>query len=116
VVVDWSAAWCPPQPAPPSRLRCYTGAAVADRRLSGCRCAAGAPCRAIAPVFDALSLQDDNASVTFIRADVEQLPDASAEADVQSIPTFHFIRGNKLVAQVVGADEQRLRDTIAKHR
>ena len=116
MVVDWSAAWCQLQPALPlSRPPAAAAVAAADA-FSLPRVAAGAPCRAIAPVFDALSLHDDNESVTFIRADVEQLPDASAEADVQSLPTFHFIRGNKLVAQIVGADEQRLRDALAQHR
>jgi thioredoxin-like negative regulator of GroEL len=58
----------------------------------------------------------ENSSVTFVKADIDELPEASADAGIQSVPTFHFLKDGQLVAVVVGADKQRIKENIEKHR
>ena len=71
------------------------------------------PCRAIKPVYEQLS--EENKHVVFIRADIEELPDASAQAGVEAVPCFHFIKGDELVAVLTGADEVKLRELVKQH-
>ena len=71
------------------------------------------PCQAIAPVYEQLSEQHKD--VLFIGADIEEMPDASAQAGVQSVPCFHFIKGGELVAVLTGADEVKLKELIKQH-
>ena len=71
------------------------------------------PCRAILPVYEQLSV--DNQHVLFIGADIEEMPDASAQAGVQAVPCFHFIKGNELVAVLTGADESKLKELVKQH-
>lgn len=72
-----------------------------------------APCKQIAPVYEALS--NENKNVVFIKADIDVLQDASVEAGVQSVPTFHFIKNNELVAEFSGADQNKLKTLIKQH-
>jgi len=72
------------------------------------------PCRAIAPLYEQLSAEMKD--VVFISADIEELPDASAQAGVQSVPCFHFIKNNELVAVLTGADENKLRKLVEQHK
>jgi len=71
------------------------------------------PCQAIAPVYEQLSVE--HKGVVFIGADIEEMPDASAQAGVQAVPCFHFIKGNELVAVLTGADEVKLKELIKQH-
>ena len=71
------------------------------------------PCRAIAPLYEQLS--EENRNVVFVGADIEEMPDASAQAGVQAVPCFHFIKGNELVAVLTGADEVKLRELVKEH-
>jgi thioredoxin 1 len=71
------------------------------------------PCKQIAPVYESLS--NENKNVVFIKADIDTLQDASVEAGVQSVPTFHFIKNNELVAEFSGADQNKLKTLIKQH-
>ena len=68
------------------------------------------PCKQIAPVYESLSKEHTN--VVFIKADIDTLQDASVEAGVQSVPTFHFIKNNELVGEFSGADQNKLKSYI----
>ena len=72
------------------------------------------PCQAIAPVYEQLS--EEHKDVLFVGADIDEMPDASAQAGVQSVPCFHFIKGTELVAVLNGADEVKLRELVKQHR
>ena len=74
------------------------------------------PCRVMLPVMEALSRLDEMKGVTFIHADIDELPEASAEAGVSHVPTFHLIKQQHLVATLTGADEAQLLQLIRKHR
>jgi thioredoxin 1 len=73
-------------------------------------------CRVIGPVLEKMSDLPENSNVMFVKADIDELPEASAEAGIQSVPTFHFVKDGKLVAVVVGADQQRIKENITKHK
>jgi thioredoxin 1 len=88
-----------------------SGLVIVDWSASWC-----GPCRAVAPYYDELSAMPENESVTFVKADIDELPDASREAGVEAVPTFHFIKGNKIVAQLQGANMNRLKDLLEQHR
>ena len=74
------------------------------------------PCDVMLPVFEGMSHLDEMKGVTFIHCEIDELPDASVEAGVSSIPTFHFIRHRQLIDQLIGADEERLLHLIRKYR
>jgi len=51
-------------------------------------------------------------SVTFVKVDVDDAKDVAAAVGISAMPTFKaFFHGNQ-VAEVVGADEARLRRTV----
>jgi thioredoxin 1 len=71
------------------------------------------PCKQIAPIYETLS--DENKNVVFLKADIDVLSDASVEAGVQSVPTFHFIKNSEMVAEFAGADANKLKMLIQQH-
>jgi thioredoxin 1 len=73
-----------------------------------------APCRRIAPLVEQLAEQTPSA--VFLKADIDTLEDASVEAGVQSVPTFHFIKDGQLVAEFSGADMNKLKELVAQYK
>jgi thioredoxin 1 len=61
-----------------------------------------APCRAIAPVLDELA-RDSGGGVGLAKVNVDESPGLAARYGVRSIPTILFVRGGKVVDQVIGA-------------
>lgn len=59
------------------------------------------PCRAMAPVLDALSAQYAG-KVKVVKVNVDDEPEIAAAFQVQGIPTLAVLRGNKVVDQQVG--------------
>ena len=55
------------------------------------------------------------ASDTNACASGQRTLDASVEAGVRSVPTFHFIKNSELVAEFSGADHVKLRALIKQH-
>ncbi|GMH50316.1 hypothetical protein TrLO_g13914 [Triparma laevis f. longispina] len=70
------------------------------------------PCKMIKPVYDKLS--DAHPSVTFGKIDVDDNADAAASARISSVPTFTGWNNGEKVAEFAGADENMLKDLIAK--
>ncbi len=68
-------------------------------------------CKIIAPVFEEYSKKYSNA--TFLKVDVDQVPEAAEMAGVRAMPTFQiFVNGQK-VTEIVGADKVRLENAIS---
>ena len=65
------------------------------------------PCRAIAPVFEALAVQYP--SVVFLKVDMDQVPTLKNVLGVWALPTFCFFRYGKRVGSFMGANERLLR-------
>ncbi|KAI8619408.1 thioredoxin [Chytriomyces sp. MP71] len=71
------------------------------------------PCKMISPVFNSLS--EEFTSMTFVKVDVDVVPEAAEAADVTAMPTFHVYQAGEKVDQVVGANQAKLRDMVAKY-
>jgi thioredoxin 1 len=61
-----------------------------------------APCRAIAPTLEEL-VREANGSVTLAKVNVDEQPALAARYAIRSIPTILFVKGGKVVDQVIGA-------------
>lgn len=71
------------------------------------------PCRAIEPVYVALSKQ--YTEVTFLEVDVDQVQDVAMAFRVSAMPTFMFFRGGRKLDEFKGADRARLEATVRSY-
>jgi len=84
------------------------------------------PCRAIAPAFEALAeehapvipLSDGmHPAVLFLKVDIDKLPQAAQRFQIQSLPTFVFLKGGtEEVDRFSGANLSRLKAAVEDHR
>ncbi|XP_050135289.1 thioredoxin O2, mitochondrial-like isoform X2 [Malus sylvestris] len=72
------------------------------------------PCKFISPVIGELSEQYPHATTYKIDIDEEGLTNTLGKLNISAVPTFHLFQDGKKVAEVVGADVARLRDTFGK--
>ena len=70
------------------------------------------PCKASAPVYERLSQQYTDAD--FIKINVDHNQGVARKLNVQGVPTFVILKGNKLVAKIVGADMKKVEKAIQK--
>ena len=70
-----------------------------------------APCRAIKPLYNELSLQYDE--ISFGKVDVDECVNAAAANKISSIPKFHFLKAGKVVKTVTGSDSTLLEDALS---
>lgn len=74
------------------------------------------PCKAISPILEKLSNEDANKSIRFIKIDVDELPELSAELGIRAMPTFMFFKDGKKAQELVGADPNTLNRLIQQYR
>lgn len=60
------------------------------------------PCRAIAPVLDAL-VTESTAQVALAKVNVDDNPGLAARYGIRSIPTILLVKQGKVVDQIIGA-------------
>ncbi len=73
------------------------------------------PCRAIAPVLDALE-RDQAGRVRVAKVNVDDEPALAARYEVRSIPTILFVKDGRVVDTVIGAAPRATLDAkVAKH-
>ena len=60
------------------------------------------PCRAVAPILDELARESAGA-VSLAKVNVDENPALAARYGIRSIPTILFVKGGKVVDQMVGA-------------
>lgn len=70
------------------------------------------PCKASAPVYEKLSQQYTDAD--FIKINVDQNSGVAQKLNVTGVPTFAILKGNKIVAKIVGADMNKVEREIKK--
>ena len=72
-----------------------------------------APCRMIAPAYEELAASSDFGSKTiFLKVDVDQSPELAKKFEVMSMPTFVFVKNDKIVDRFSGASVDKLKATI----
>ncbi|KAG7942296.1 hypothetical protein I3843_16G095300 [Carya illinoinensis] len=71
------------------------------------------PCRFISPLYT--SLAGKYPKVVFLKVDIDEAKDVASRWNINSVPTFFFIKNGKEVDQVVGADKNALEKKIAQH-
>lgn len=71
------------------------------------------PCRAIAPKYEALAENYDEAIL--LHVDIDSFGDHADTADISGVPTFKFFKNGAELERFSGANVQRLEDTIRKH-
>lgn len=70
------------------------------------------PCKMIAPFFEQLS--KDHPSLQFVKVDVDELEEISAEAGVSAMPSFFVYKDGKIADQMVGASKEKLEAMVKK--
>ncbi|KAJ9172719.1 hypothetical protein P3X46_015930 [Hevea brasiliensis] len=71
------------------------------------------PCRFISPFLVELAKKLPN--VIFLKVDVDELKTVAQDWAVEAMPTFIFLREGTILDKVVGANKDKLHETIAKH-
>uniref|UniRef100_A0A0C9RKR8 TSA: Wollemia nobilis Ref_Wollemi_Transcript_13305_876 transcribed RNA sequence n=1 Tax=Wollemia nobilis TaxID=56998 RepID=A0A0C9RKR8_9CONI len=69
------------------------------------------PCRIISPVY--VELSKTYKDVVFLKVDVDELQDVTEEWEVQSMPTFIFIKDGKPIDKIIGARKDELERKVA---
>ena len=72
------------------------------------------PCQMIGPKFAAMS--EEFTDVIFLKVDVDENTETAEAYDVQAMPTFKFFKNGKVIAEVVGSNEAKLRSTIEANK
>ncbi|KAL3827712.1 hypothetical protein ACJIZ3_016514 [Penstemon smallii] len=70
------------------------------------------PCRLLSPIIGQLSEKYPNVTTYKIDIDKEELRNALSKLNIHSVPTLHFFQNGKKVDEVIGADVQRLKNTM----
>ncbi|KAF4451983.1 thioredoxin 1 [Fusarium austroafricanum] len=74
------------------------------------------PCKAISPILNKLSEEKAlSESIQFVKFDVDELPDLTAQLGVRAMPTFFVFKNGGKVDELVGANPQALQSMLAKH-
>ena len=61
-----------------------------------------APCRMVAPVLEELVTESEG-TLTLTKVNVDDSPGLAARYGIRSIPTILFVKGGKVLDQVIGA-------------
>eukprot|EP00603_Paraphysomonas_imperforata_P001476 CAMPEP_0114425476 /NCGR_PEP_ID=MMETSP0103-20121206/7255_1 /TAXON_ID=37642 ORGANISM="Paraphysomonas imperforata, Strain PA2" /NCGR_SAMPLE_ID=MMETSP0103 /ASSEMBLY_ACC=CAM_ASM_000201 /LENGTH=104 /DNA_ID=CAMNT_0001594313 /DNA_START=27 /DNA_END=341 /DNA_ORIENTATION=+ len=72
------------------------------------------PCQMIKPKFHAMA--EANTDVVFLQVDVDACGDVAEECEVNCMPTFHFYKAGVKLELFEGADENKLKELVAKHK
>ncbi|HZF03440.1 MAG TPA: thioredoxin [Patescibacteria group bacterium] len=73
------------------------------------------PCRAIAPVLEALE-RDEAGRVRVAKVNVDEEPALAGRYEIRSIPTILFVKSGRVVDRVIGAVPRATLDAkVAKH-
>merc|ERR1712243_126094 len=72
------------------------------------------PCKMIAPKLEAMDSEMED--VVFLKVDVDECDDLAAEHEVSAMPTFIFFMNGIKVDKFSGANEAKIRETIAANK
>ncbi|XP_075228747.1 thioredoxin-2-like isoform X2 [Lycorma delicatula] len=72
------------------------------------------PCKMISPKIEELAKEYPD--VVFLKVDVDECEDISSEYEISSMPTFIFIKNGNKLESFSGANYDKLKDTLLKHK
>ena len=72
------------------------------------------PCQNIAPCVEAMA--KEFSSVLFLKVDADENEEACQKYNIEAMPTFIFIKGGQTVDTMCGADKDKLRNLINRHK
>ncbi|CAL1265003.1 unnamed protein product [Larinioides sclopetarius] len=72
------------------------------------------PCKMIAPFFEGLA--EEFQDVVFLKVDVDDVEDVAGQYNVSSIPKFVFIKNKNQVGEMLGADQEKLKNLVLEHK
>jgi thioredoxin 1 len=72
------------------------------------------PCKIIGPRIEELSKELKD--VIFLKVDVDECEDIAAEYEISSMPTFIFIKEGNVLETFSGANYDKLKNTVQKHK
>mmetsp|Transcript_31102 Transcript_31102/g.45950 ORF Transcript_31102/g.45950 Transcript_31102/m.45950 type:complete len:109 (+) Transcript_31102:194-520(+) len=72
------------------------------------------PCVTIAPIFQKLA--EDNEDVEFVKVDVDNAEDVAVACSIEAMPTFQFYKNETKVAELQGANKDKLVELTQKHK
>lgn len=71
------------------------------------------PCKMIGPKLDELA-EELADSIVVLKVDVDECEDIAGEYNVNSMPTFVFLKNSKKIEEFSGANVDKLKNTILK--
>ncbi|KAF3553575.1 hypothetical protein F2Q69_00018069 [Brassica cretica] len=72
------------------------------------------PCKFIEPAFRHMAVKFTD--VSFVKVDVDELPEVAKEFNVNAMPTFVLVKNGKEVDRIVGTKQAELENKVTKHR
>ena len=73
------------------------------------------PCKAIAPAIEEMA-KGEYSMVKFLKVDVDECEEVAMDNNISAMPTFKFFKGGKEVDELVGANAEKLKEIINKHK
>ena len=70
-------------------------------------------CKMISPKFEAMAGEMSN--VVFLKVDVDEAEDVKEEYNISAMPTFIFLKNGQKVADLMGANADKLTELVNKH-
>merc|ERR1712128_366360 len=72
------------------------------------------PCKMIAPHLEEMSRTMDD--VVFLKVDVDDCEDIAAKYEITAMPTFIFLKSKSKVADLMGANIDKLKELVAANK
>ncbi|CAG4960582.1 unnamed protein product [Parnassius apollo] len=72
------------------------------------------PCKMIGPKLDEMANEMAD-SIVVLKVDVDECEDIATEYNINSMPTFVFVKSSKKLEEFSGANVDKLKNTILKH-
>merc|ERR1711997_336275 len=72
------------------------------------------PCKMVAPHLEEMSKTMDD--VVFLKVDVDDCEDIAAEYKIAAMPTFLFMKNKSKVADLTGANVEKLKELVNTHK
>ncbi|XP_050681162.1 thioredoxin-2 [Leptidea sinapis] len=73
------------------------------------------PCKVIGPKLEEIANEMAD-SIVVLKIDVDECEDITSEYEITSMPTFVFVKNTKKLEEFSGANVDKLRNTILKHK